>query len=104
MDEVQLSKGCRATTKATEPLLFTFKFPGVPGTQLIYPTSEGWKTELTLEPLSGFEPRTPGLEIQHLNHQAIAPWSEIYVDQRYMWFSMKNEKHVKGPSEQQFSE
>ena len=38
----------------------------------IWSTSEGCKTELTLEPPSGFEPGTPGLEIQHLNHQAIA--------------------------------
>ena len=36
-------------------------------------TSEGWKAELTLEPVSGFEPGTPGLGIQHLTHQAIAP-------------------------------
>ena len=31
-------------------------------------TSEGWKAELTLVPPTGFEPGTPGLEIQHLNH------------------------------------
>ena len=36
-------------------------------------TLEGWKTELTFESPSGFEDRTPGLGIQHLNHQAIAP-------------------------------
>ena len=35
---------------------------------LILSTSEGWKAESTLEPLTGFEHRTPGLEIQHLNH------------------------------------
>ena len=35
---------------------------------LILLTSEGWKTELTLEPLNGFERRTSGLGIQHLNH------------------------------------
>ena len=35
---------------------------------LILSTSEGWKAESTLEPPSGFEHRTPGLEIQHLNH------------------------------------
>ena len=31
-------------------------------------TSEGWKAELTLEPLSGLEHGTHGLRIQHLNH------------------------------------
>ena len=30
--------------------------------------SEGWKTELTLKPPSGFEHRTTGLGIQRLNH------------------------------------
>ena len=35
---------------------------------LISSTSKGWKTESTLEPPSGFEPRTPGLRIQHLKH------------------------------------
>ena len=39
--------------------------------ELIFTTSKGWKTELTLEPLSGFEPRTPGLGIQRLNHYSI---------------------------------
>lgn len=29
--------------------------------------TEGWKTELTFEPTSGFEPRSPGLGIQCLN-------------------------------------
>ena len=31
-------------------------------------TSEGWKAESTLEPLSGLEHGTHGLRIQHLNH------------------------------------
>ena len=35
---------------------------------LILLTSKGWKTESTLEPPSGFEHGTPGLEIQDLNH------------------------------------
>ena len=35
---------------------------------LILPASEGWKAESALEPPSGFEHRTPGLGIQHLNH------------------------------------
>ena len=30
-------------------------------------TLEGWKTELTLEPASCFEPGTPGLGIQCIN-------------------------------------
>ena len=33
---------------------------------LILSTSEGWKAESTLEPLSGFEHGTPGLGIQRL--------------------------------------
>ena len=35
---------------------------------LILSTSEGWKAESTLEPLSGFEHGTPGLVIQRFNH------------------------------------
>ena len=35
---------------------------------LILSTSEGWKTESTLEPHNGFEHGTPGLEIQCLSH------------------------------------
>ena len=31
-------------------------------------SSEGWKSESTLESPSGFEQRTPGLGIQHLKH------------------------------------
>ena len=33
--------------------------------------SDGWEPESTLEPLSGFEPKTPRLGIQPHNH--IAP-------------------------------
>ena len=40
---------------------------------LILSTSEGWKAESTLEPPSGFDHGTPGLGIQRLNHEAIAP-------------------------------
>ena len=47
-------------------LLFTTKFPDIPGTHFI--DLEGWKAESTLEPPSAFEHGTPGLEIQHLNH------------------------------------
>ena len=35
---------------------------------LIWPTSEGWKAELTLEPLSCFEPGPPELGIQRPNN------------------------------------
>ena len=39
---------------------------------LILSTSEEWRAESTLEPLSGFEHRAPALGIQRLNLQAIA--------------------------------
>ena len=35
---------------------------------LILLTSGGWRAELTVEPLSGFEHRIPRLGIQRLNH------------------------------------
>ena len=38
---------------------------------LILSTSGGWKAESTLEPPNAFDHETPGLGIQHLNHQAI---------------------------------
>ena len=47
-------------------LLSTTKSPGVPGTHFI--NLRRIKDWLTLEPLSGFEPRTPGLGIQRLKH------------------------------------
>ena len=57
--------------KDAEPLrgdcsLFTFKSPGVPGTH--FANLERMKAESNLEPLSGSEPKTPWLGIQHLNH------------------------------------
>ena len=42
------------------------KDPGVPGTHFI--SLERMKVKSTLEPLTGFEPRSPGLEIQHFSH------------------------------------
>ena len=53
--------------KAKEPLrggslLFTTKFPGVPGTHL-HLIKLGWMAELNLKLPSGFEPGTSGLEI-----------------------------------------
>ena len=44
-------------------LLYSTKFPDIPGTH-----SEGWKGELTLEPPNGFEYGIPGLGIQHLKY------------------------------------
>ena len=63
--------------KATEPLrvsslLFTATSQKL--LVLILLTSEGWKTDSTLEPPSGFEHETLGLGIQRLNHLAIAPF------------------------------
>ena len=40
---------------------------------LIWSTTEGRKAELDLEPPSGLEHGTHGLEIQRFNHEAIAP-------------------------------
>ena len=34
--------------------------------ELIWSTSDGWKSELTLEPPNSFKYGTPGLRIQHL--------------------------------------
>ena len=56
----------RATESLREgSLLFTTKFPEIPGTHFI--DLGRWKAESTLEPPSGFEHETPGLGIQHLN-------------------------------------
>ena len=38
---------------------------------LILSTSEGWKATPTLEAPNGFDHETPGLGIQHFNHQAV---------------------------------
>ena len=47
-------------------LVFTTKFPEIPGTHLIdLGRMKGW---VDLELASGFEHRTPGLGIQRLNH------------------------------------
>ena len=57
--------------KATEPLqgsslLFTTKFPDIPGTHLI----DLGRMKSTLEPPSDFDHGTPGLRIQHLGNPA----------------------------------
>ena len=61
--------------KATEPLqggslLFTTKFPEIPGTHLIDLGRR--KAESNLELPSGFDNWTPGMGIQRFNHLAIA--------------------------------
>ena len=64
MDGVQLPQGYSHFEEAVYFLPFnSHKF-----VVLILSTSEVWKTEWTLEPLSSFEQGTPGLGIQHLNH------------------------------------
>ena len=55
MDGVQLSQGYRATMR--RQFSFTFRSPGVSGTHFI--NLERMNAESTLEPLTGFEPRTP---------------------------------------------
>ena len=60
-----------STASRLEPLrggslLFTAKFPEIPGTDFI--DLERRKAESTLEPPTGFEHGTPGLGIQRLNH------------------------------------
>ena len=69
MDGAQLSQGYSHFEEAVYFLpLSSQKF-----LVLILSTSEEWKAESTLEPPSGFEHVIPGLGIQRLNHQAIAP-------------------------------
>ena len=63
--------GWVSTASRLEPLrggslLFTTKFPEVPGTHFI--DLGRIKAESNLEPPSGFEHGTPGLGIQRLNH------------------------------------
>ena len=68
MDGVQLPQGYSHFEEAVYFLpLSSQKF-----LVLILSTSEGWEAESTLESPSGFEHGTPGLEIQCLNHLAIA--------------------------------
>ena len=63
-DGVQLLQGYSHFEKALYFLLLSpQKFLA-----LILSTSEGWKAESTLEPLSGFEHGIPALGIQCLNH------------------------------------
>ena len=64
MDGVQLPQGYNHFKEAAYLLPFSSQKFLV----LILSTLEGWKAESTLEPPSGFEHKTPGLGIQHLNH------------------------------------
>ena len=64
MDGVQLPQGYSHLEEAVYFLPFSSQNFVV----LILSTSEGWKAEFTLEPLSGFEHGTPRLVIQRLNH------------------------------------
>ena len=73
MDGVQLPQGYSHFEEAVYFLPFSSQNFLV----LILLTSEGWMAESTLEPPSGFEHGAPGLVIQRLNHQAIAPWTTI---------------------------
>ena len=60
------SAASRLEPLAGGSLLFITKSPEIPGTHFIdLGRMEG---RATLEPPSGFEHRTPGLGIQHLNH------------------------------------
>ena len=64
--------GRGSTVSRLEPLqggslLFTTKFPEISGTHFI-DLGRMNGDEQTLQPPSGFEQRTPGLGIQHLNH------------------------------------
>ena len=64
MDGVQLPQGKSHFKEAVYFLTLSYQKPLV----LISSTLEGWKAKSTLEPPSGFEYRTLGLGIQHLNH------------------------------------
>ena len=64
MDGVQLPQGYSHFEEAVYFLPLSSQIFLV----LILSTSEGWTTELTLEPPNGFEYGTSGLGIQRLNH------------------------------------
>ena len=57
--------------KATELKVYFIPLSPQEFPVLIWSTSKRWKAESTLEPPSGFEPRAPGLGIQHSNHKDI---------------------------------
>ena len=64
MDGLQLPEGLSHFKEAVDFLPLSSQKLLV----LILSTSEGCKAESTLEPPRGFEPGTPGLGIQRLNH------------------------------------
>ena len=70
--------GWDSTASRLEPLqggslLFTTKFSEIPGTHFI--DLGRMKDWVDLGPPSSFEHGNPGLGIQHLNHEVIAPWT-----------------------------
>ena len=70
IDRVQLFQGLRANVRRQFVFL---PFSSQEFLVFNWSNSIGRKAELTLELPSGFEPRTPELGIQRLNHLAIAP-------------------------------
>ena len=62
--------GWGSTASRLEPLQGSLLFTTTSQKFLVLTLStlEGWKAESILEPPSGFEHKSPGLEIQHLNH------------------------------------
>ena len=69
MDGFQLFQGCNHF----EETVYVLRLITQEILVLILSISEGWMAESTLEPLSGFEPGTPGLGIQQPYHWTIAP-------------------------------
>ena len=63
MDVVQLPQGY----SHFEEIVYFLPLSSQKFLVLILSTSEGWKTESTLEPPCGFEHGTPGFGIQRLN-------------------------------------
>ena len=87
MDGVQLPQGYSHFEEA----VYFFPFSSQKSLVLILSTSEGWKAESTLEPPSGFEHRTPGLWIQHLNHLATGSlnmWQYGWICINRMWICL----------------
>ena len=64
MDGVQLPQGQSHFNK----VVYFLPLSSQKSLVLIVSTLEGWTAESKLEPFRCFEHRTPGLEIEHLNH------------------------------------
>ena len=80
MDGVQLPQGHGHFEEAVYFLPFSSQKFMV----LILSTSEGWKTQSTLEPPSGFEHGTPGLGIQRLTVKVFNCKDKIIVKFNYV--------------------